>query len=226
MDEIALVLDRSGSMGAYGVWPAVMESVPKFIDEQKNVEGRDARFTLAGFDYEYTLLYNGENIQLVNADTIFERFKPRGATALFDAIGQTIKTMGERLAGMPESERPENVIFAIYTDGQENCSSRYRLSDISEMIKHQEEKYNWKFVFLGAGIDAFAGAGAIGIRRTSTKGTRHDRVGTMGSTSGLGAYMNCIRSGGTEEQASKAFDVHYMAIVGEAPEQTDTTSSK
>lgn len=31
------------------------------------------------------------------------------------------------------------------------------------MIQHQQEKYNWEFIFLGANIDAAKEAGNIGI---------------------------------------------------------------
>jgi hypothetical protein len=86
-----------------------------------------------------------------------------GTTALLDAVGKTIDETGERLAGLPEESRPENVIVAILTDGHENASSQYSLAKVREKIRHQKEKYSWEFIFMGANQDAFAEAARIGI---------------------------------------------------------------
>jgi hypothetical protein len=34
---------------------------------------------------------------------------------------------------------------------------------VKELIKHQQERYNWEFIFLGANIDAAKEADSIGI---------------------------------------------------------------
>lgn len=36
------------------------------------------------------------------------------------------------------------------------------------MIKHQQEKYGWAFMFLGANIDAFAEASSLNIPQAMT----------------------------------------------------------
>ncbi len=50
---------------------------------------------------------------------------PKGNTALPDAVGKTIEATGRRLANTPEENRPEKVIVAILTDGEENSSRQY-----------------------------------------------------------------------------------------------------
>lgn len=41
------------------------------------------------------------------------------------------------------------------TDGMENASREFKKDTIREMIQHQEGKYSWEVVFLGANFDAF-----------------------------------------------------------------------
>jgi hypothetical protein len=55
------------------------------------------------------------------------------------------------------------VIFVITTDGMENSSHEFTYVKVKELIKHQQEKYNWEFIFLGANIDAKKEADNIGI---------------------------------------------------------------
>lgn len=90
-------------------------------------------------------------------------YSARGGTALLDAVGRTIDNLGVRLSNTPEEERPEHVIFVITTDGEENSSMSYSLQKVREMIAHQQEKYSWQFIFLGANMDAVSEAGKLGI---------------------------------------------------------------
>ena len=72
--------------------------------------------------------------------------------------------MGDRLASMPESERPAKVIVAILADGLENSSKEYSLAKVAQMIEHQREAYSWEFIFLAANQDAIQTASAMSIQ--------------------------------------------------------------
>ena len=100
---------------------------------------------------------------LINEHT----YVPRGTTALLDAIGRTINTIGERLDKTPEPERPAKVIVAILTDGLENASQEFSRQQVFETIKRQREVYSWEFIFLGANQDAIRAATQIGVLRTN-----------------------------------------------------------
>ena len=65
-------------------------------------------------------------------------------------MGRLISALGERLAAKPEAERPEHVIVAIFTDGLENASKEFTQGKVAEMVKTQQEQFNWKFLFSGA----------------------------------------------------------------------------
>lgn len=144
--DIIMVLDRSGSMADMKF--EVDNGINNFIEEQKNIEG-EATFTLAQFDDKYEIVHDGINIKDVPK---FE-CKPRNMTALYDAIGKTITSVGERLHNTKKEDRPDKVLFIIVTDGHENASLEYDYDKISGMIKHQKDVYSWDFVYMGAGLD-------------------------------------------------------------------------
>lgn len=161
--DITIVLDRSGSMES--VKADTIGGYNQFLSDQKVAPG-EATITLAQFDDVYEVVYGG--IPIADAKPLDgETFKPRGSTALLDAIGRTIHDTGKRLEAMPEGQRPENVIFVIITDGEENSSKEYRHDRINEMITHQREAYNWNFVFLGANQDAITTASQLGVGAAS-----------------------------------------------------------
>jgi len=158
--HIAVLLDRSGSMEA--VKDETISGFNYFLKEQK-AAGDNASFTLVQFDSASTdVVHEAKPVQEVpdlNGDT----YQPRGSTPLLDALGQTINSTGRTLAGIPEANRPDKVVFVVITDGEENASHRFTKAQVKEMIDHQTEKYNWQFVYLGANQNAFAEAGAVGI---------------------------------------------------------------
>jgi len=131
-----------------------------FLESQRKLPGQ-AGLTLVLFDHEYIVVHDGvpiKNVPPLNNDT----YVPRGTTALLDAIGRTINTIGERLDKTPKPERPGKVIVAILTDGLENASQEFKRKEIFKMIKHQREVYSWEFVFLGAKQDAISAVAKIG----------------------------------------------------------------
>jgi hypothetical protein len=68
---------------------------------------------------------------------------------------------------MAEDQRPSKVIVTILTDGDENASKEFRGEQgrlkIKEMLEHQQSKYSWEVIFMGANIDAQQTSASIGI---------------------------------------------------------------
>ena len=46
------------------------------------------------------------------------------------------------------------------------------------MVKHEQEKYGWEFLFLGANMDAISAARSFGIRADRAVRYRRDSAGT------------------------------------------------
>ena len=159
LTEMVFVLDRSGSM--ISLTADTIGGFNELIEKQKKIEG-DAYVTTVLFDHEYELLHDHVALGEVAPLTDREYFA-RGSTALLDAVGRTINAVGARLAATPEEERPKHVVFVITTDGMENASCEYTAKQVREMVEHQQQKYSWQFVFLGANMDAVSEAGKLGI---------------------------------------------------------------
>jgi len=161
LTEIAFILDQSGSMDS--IKAGTLEGVNAFLDQQKK-ENSDypVRFSLTLFSTKIEARHSSIPVTEVPSlnDTTY---LPDGGTALLDAIGITIDSLGKRLAETLEAERPAKVIVAIMTDGEENSSRVFTWDQINEKIKHQTEVYKWEFLFMGANQDAIANASRINI---------------------------------------------------------------
>mgnify|MGYP003586292234 CR=1 FL=1 len=171
--EIVAILDRSGSMA--GLERDTIGGFNSFLAQQKETEG-EALLTTILFDNEFYLLHNRVDIREVLPITAKD-YWVRGSTALLDALGDGIRKIIEAQR-REKNEMPENTIFMIITDGQENSSYRYSYKDIKRMIKRQQDIYGWEFLFMGANMDAVGAAADIGIRADRAVRYYADREGT------------------------------------------------
>ena len=190
LTEIVFILDESGSMQ-----PLTDDTIGGFnsyVEEQKKEPG-EAYLTTVLFDDRYIILHDHINLKDVPSLTDHE-YRPTGMTALMDAIGKTINNVGHRLANTPEEERPSHVIFVITTDGYENASREFTRTQVKRMIEHQQEKYSWQFLFLGAGIDAYKEASSIGIGGVHTMSVTADSIGTQNVYCSVSNASKSIRS--------------------------------
>lgn len=172
--EIAFILDRSGSMES--IRQTTIEGFNTFLRDQQAAPD-PARFTLVFFDTRSEARHTSipiAEITPLDADS----YAPNGGTALLDAIGETIDTLGAKFAAMPEADRPDHVTVAILTDGEENSSRHFSWLQVADRIKHQTEKYAWEFLFLGAGEDVIATAGRMNIHAHNTSVFEADHAGS------------------------------------------------
>jgi len=164
--EIAFILDQSGSMES--IKTGTLEGVNAFLDQQKHGSATyPAHITLTLFNTSTEIRHASvpvSEVPLLNETS----YLPSGGTALLDAIGMTIDGLGKRIAETPESERPDKVIVAIMTDGEENSSRLFNWVQISDKIRHQTDVYKWEFLFMGANQDAIETASKMNIHRDSS----------------------------------------------------------
>lgn len=170
--EIVFILDNSGSMMA--VHYDAIGGFNSFLADQKSVPG-EASMTLVLFNHRVTTLCDAVPLDGVCALTV-STYQPGGFTALLDAIGITFTKVGKRLEGL--EHKPDKVIVAILTDGQENASREYTHEQIANMIKHQQEKYSWEVVFLAANQDAFSTGKSLNIKADNTANYVASKDGT------------------------------------------------
>ena len=189
--EIIAIIDKSGSMEA--VKKDSIGGFNSFIKSQKEEEG-EANLTLVLFDTVVKTVYESKPISKVTRLTS-KSYVPGGMTAMNDAIGSAVNSLGVRLAAMDESDRPENVIVAILTDGDENSSKEFSPEAIREMITEQSQKYSWEFIFLAANQDAIEAGGNIGINVDRCMSYAGDSAGTTEAYASIAMATSSIRSG-------------------------------
>lgn len=184
--EIIAITDRSGSMA--NIRDAAISGYNAFLDEQCTVPG-EARVSHFLFDDRYETLHEAKDISNAVRLSPFN-FVPRDYTALYDAIGKTLMTEGERIA---KESWADKVIVTILTDGQENASKEYTAARVKEMIEHAS-KHNWHFVFLAANQDAFATGAQMGISRATTMNFAADAVGTQSAYRSMSSTTTSLRT--------------------------------
>lgn len=174
LTELVFILDMSGSMS-----PLREDTIGGYntlLEEHKKEEG-DAYITTVLFDDRYIVIHDREDIK--NAKPLTDKeYAPCGMTAMLDAVGKTINSIGQKLAATDEKDRPGNVIVTIITDGKENHSTEYNWKTVKQMIKEQREKYSWIFTFIGANIDTMAVSADLGIDQQYARGYTASKVGT------------------------------------------------
>lgn len=176
--HIICILDRSGSMS--NIIDDSVGGFSSFLEEQKKLPD-EATISVVLFDDQYELVY--DNIDIKKAEKISkEIWKPRGMTALYDAIGKTINNTLSTFAKL-NYLKPSKVLVCIVTDGQENASKEYKLDNIKKLIKDCEDD-NWNFIYLAANQDAFSVGSGFGISgsNTYTYTTNSDGVFNMSAT--------------------------------------------
>ena len=158
--EIVFVLDQSGSMT--GSESDVIGGFNRMIKDQRE-QGQDALVTTVLFDTSMRDLH--DRVPLARIEPLTNKdYRPCGGTALLDALGETITRIKTAHRYARKEDLPHKTLFVVMTDGEENSSRHYSNQKIRDLVKRQEEKYHWEFMFIGADIDAFASASNLGIR--------------------------------------------------------------
>lgn len=186
---IALVVDRSGSISQ--CLAAMQSAVDEFIEGQKKEPG-ECELALFQFDDVYEPVFR----KSIN-DAPKYKIVPRSMTALHDAIGKTVNDIGSELEKTKDEDKPEKILICVITDGLENSSKEFNAKQIAEMVKHQQEKYDWNFVFLGANQDAVLTAAQYNIPAGRAMSFATTDSGIRGMSASLGNYTRSLRQAPT-----------------------------
>lgn len=207
-----LVVDRSGSMRE--LRGEAQNGIRTYLKEQSALPGKTT-LSLYEFDDQHTTVHDFAPLDAAAAYELL----PRGWTALLDALGHAITEVGQRLAAMPEADRPGKVIVVTTTDGLENFSREYTLQQVRDLISQQHRVWKWEFIYLGANQDAFQVAGDMGMATTSSMSYAATPVGMASAYKGASAASTRYVSG---QSASTAF----TDAEREAAEDKDSGDSK
>lgn len=181
--HISVLLDRTGSMQS--IRDDTIGGFNTFLAAQQAQTGI-ATLTLVQFDSQdpYEVIHRFKSIKAVTPLTK-ETYVPRASTPLLDALGRGINDLGQQLAGMPEPERPEKIVFVVVTDGQENASREFNKAQVEKMIKEQTDVYKWQFVFLSSDLASISDAHALGVAAPATLQYAHGAAGARNAWDAL-----------------------------------------
>ena len=164
--HITVILDRSGSMES--ICDDTIGGMNAFVKQQKSGAG-EATLTLVQFDSgdPYEVIHHFLPIGEVPPLTQ-ETYIPQGGTPLLDALGRGINDIEGSIAQLPEEGRPEKVIVAVITDGEENDSKEFSKVQVEKMIKSKTSEAGWEFIFLSADLGAIEEAQHLGFQSHSS----------------------------------------------------------
>lgn len=199
--HIIMVLDASGSMA--GLTQDTIGSFNSFIKEQRLLPGK-ATVSVYTFNSNVKLVKDFVDIQEIQ-DLATEDYIAQGYTALLDAQGHAINEVGDKLKKLPESQRPDRVLMLTISDGFENASKEFNAEKIKKMIKHQEEVYSWKMLYLGANQDAFSVSANMGYSINNTSNYHATSHGVGQTMNLISSNVSLYRSMSTADAASSKF---------------------
>jgi len=194
---VSALVDCSGSMLSLN--PANTASqLQGLIREQKSSDDERVDVSVARFSDHDTYKLFIQNKPAQDVTITVDDIRPGGCTALLESMARIINDTGATLRDMT-TERPGKVVIIIFTDGEENASTGdYRGEDgrkrVAEMVKHQQDVYNWKFYFLGANIDAITVGRSLGIGANTCINYAPSAVGCTNVMSSASAAVKRFRS--------------------------------
>jgi hypothetical protein len=146
--------------------------------------------TLAQFDSEYETVYESITVSEVPE----YKLQPRGTTALVDSLYRLVSTVNEQVETAPEDEKPESIIIVTLTDGFENSSREFTSKALKGLVEAKTED-GWKFMFLGANIDAVATGAQYGFQAGLSITYAASSAGVRSSFSSASRVATVMRGG-------------------------------
>lgn len=197
--ELVFILDRSGSM--CGLEADTVGGFNGMLRKQRKQAGV-CFVTTVLFDSHSCTLHDRLPLEQV-PDMTEHDYTVGGCTALVDALGETIRHIGDIHRYARSEDVPEHTVFIITTDGMENASRRYTADKVRRMIEKKKSS-GWEFLFLGANIDAVETAGRYGIGRERAVNYLADSDGTAVNYRAMNDAICQVRRGAalTEEWKS------------------------
>jgi hypothetical protein len=167
------------------------EGIRTFVGKQQEETGT-CSFLLTEFDSIIDTVYSGPIKKFGNNYSL----RPRGGTALRDAICKGILDTEKIITKNSLRYRPKLVICCIVTDGQENQSVIYSDEQSRQMISDKQEQ-GWQFVYLCADYLSEQYGKQLGISNVARYGTQNT-VQTYAATNSLVSRMRTDSREGRE----------------------------
>ncbi len=157
------IIDRSSSMTGYRA--RTIEGINGNIQALKAEVDADTDIINTQLQFSSGGNYYTRSIQEVEKDFVFTKigtpvtdivdmtlndYVTGGNTPLLDAIGCGIEKV-KAFHGDKLGDDNLKIIVTIFTDGEENSSTKWTRDDIKKMIEHFQSDGKWTFTFVGCG---------------------------------------------------------------------------
>ena len=158
------IIDKSGSMKPYrtrtieGINSNVA-ALKKEVDKDTVILNTQLQFSATSNAWgrvseatkEKDFVFNRIGVAVQDLPDMTENdYDPDGGTPLLDAIGYGIEKIKEFHKDDLGSDDLK-IIVTVFTDGEENSSSKWNRGDIKKMIEHFQSDGKWTFTFIGCG---------------------------------------------------------------------------
>lgn len=185
-----IIADESGSMSVIRdtTLAGLNETITTCQKMQEKFPTMEQRITLITFDSNHTKVIF-DNIPALEAKPLSQKdYVPGAATPLYDAIGQAItKTYAQ-------TEKTDNVLVTILTDGEENSSTEFDLKMVKRLIDKQKEQ-GWTFTFIGTDdLDVEGMAHEMGIKSFLSFSRNYESTSKMFSKDRASRAIFCSRT--------------------------------
>lgn len=194
-NHIAILLDRSGSMG--NIRQEAIDAFNEQVDTMRK-ESLDMETTVSLVTFSTNVdapLFWCKDVDVLKKLTP-EDYIPQGMTAMLDAVGFTIN----ELQKLPDAnDEDTSFLIIIISDGAENNSKRFSWDSIAEAVAAAEKTDRWTFTYLGANQNLADVSKRMNINIQNTMAFSADHLGVRGATvttkDSLSSYYGARRGG-------------------------------
>ena len=146
-----IIVDESGSM--HHLCESTLSGINETID---TIRQSQKEFADTQSHYLTLVTFSSDHVQpairtLIDCKPIsevadnFSDYAPHGCTPLYDAMGQTLVSLHERIKGDPQNSG----VVTVLTDGLENASREWRAEGLRHLIEQLKEE-GWSFSYMGS----------------------------------------------------------------------------
>ena len=186
--ELIFIIDKSKSTS--GLEEPTIKALEDFIAKEKSGP-YPSKVTIILFDRDSEIVVDRCYIKNVPSFS----YRADGSwTSLYDVLYKQLNYLKNRQLASKDIN-PKNTIVTIMTDGNDNAST-YNIIDARNIIETCKQ-LGWKFIFLGANIDAKLSARNLGIDPDLAENYRADAHGLFANLEAVRKALSDIRESGT-----------------------------
>ena len=186
--EIIFIIDKSNSC------KEVVPSTIKAIDNLIRKERRNCyptKISIILFNHTYQVICDRQDIK-----NVYEFcYKASGGTALYDTLCNNLYAIKERQLKSKDVDSNKTIVV-IMTDGEDNESVNYSLMDARKCIL-ECKSIGWKFIFLGANINAKKVASDLGIDLDLAEEYQNNARGVIANFESINRALIDVRATGS-----------------------------